>query len=649
MSITSDMANTPTRQSSPSSRPERRRQILLVAVGVVSVILVGFQLRSFSHGDAPALALLLCALPAHVAVWLTPKFPRIALVVMGVATLISLTGICSWATTFIMCLGQLCLVAFLLFSLHSPQTQRPTATHTAARWWVVTLVVYAVVLAVADGAIDFTAGWDEGTGMSSAERLFLIWAKMVPYFLSYNLMFLAISTGLGVFCSLWGIPNSTWADRFERIRHPKHGVMLIAASAVSVCFVLNNMADNGIDLEWVAVLVLAAALPVSIRFPRLAAIVLAVGSVLTMVANYLAPYDGVRTQVLYLSLAAIVIVVRQPPGRLAPILVGVFLAVFGALALTPYFADSPYVMDPEPGSSLPFLLSESRRVTWPPVFVLLLFLSAVPILIALLLRYVDAYLRARAISAKAANQLKQEELQRKLSEQRSEISGDVHDVLAHSLTVILAQSQAAALLHGEARTRALETVTQVARSSLSDVRSLIERLDEPENPSQPAPNLDDIPTLLSTFTTAGLPVTLEEFGEHVTVESSTGLAAYRIVQESLTNALKHGGAGQPCRVVLDWRGSEPALCLRVSSALDADAPHPGGGTGHGIEGMRIRAAVAGGWMTVGPDGDSWRVFVSLPTQPTPASAEGASSRTVTSGDAGTTAGNAVGHQNGAAS
>ncbi|MDR2255961.1 MAG: histidine kinase [Arthrobacter sp.] len=201
--------------------------------------------------------------------------------------------------------------------------------------------------------------------------------------------------------------------------------------------------------------------------------------------------------------------------------------------------------------------------------------------------------------AQARAELEASEKGRALQDERRGIAGDVHDVLAHSLTVIVAQGEGALVTRGAEQQDAVRRMVDVARASLRDVRALIERLDG-EDTDLPSPGLENLPALLQNVRDAGLSLTSEEFGERLPLGDSTELALYRILQEALTNVLSHGGRGATARLVLDWRGEEPGLSVTLASS-GGDGSGVSHGNGLGIEGMRTRAAVAGGWLTAGPD------------------------------------------------
>ncbi|WP_394163084.1 sensor histidine kinase [Galactobacter valiniphilus] len=239
-----------------------------------------------------------------------------------------------------------------------------------------------------------------------------------------------------------------------------------------------------------------------------------------------------------------------------------------------------------------------------PTTVALAFLQALPLFLlpavlawGLKLTTNVAFERRRLAQARA--ELEASEQDRARQDERRGIAGDVHDVLAHSLTVIVAQGEGALVSQGTEQQDAVRRMVDVARASLRDVRALIERLDG-EDTALPAPGLAHLPGLIQNVRDAGLCLKTEEFGERLPLGDSTELALYRILQEALTNVLTHGGRGATARLVLDWRGEDPGLTVTLASTTTPSAePRPG--TGLGLEGMRTRAAVAGGWLTAGAD------------------------------------------------
>ncbi|PXA71664.1 sensor histidine kinase [Cryobacterium arcticum] len=192
------------------------------------------------------------------------------------------------------------------------------------------------------------------------------------------------------------------------------------------------------------------------------------------------------------------------------------------------------------------------------------------------------------------------ETELRMARERDRIAQDVHDIMAHSLSVIVAQADGARFL-GERRPGAvaesLAAIAESARESLVEVRMLIDSLD-PESDGHSHPTLSDLEPLLQRMRSAGLTVTQTVFGDAGTLTAGQQLAVYRIVQEGLTNALKHGGGSADAQVMFDWRG--PGLSLTLSSGGDA-APADEILLGRGMRGMHERARLAGGWLAAGRD------------------------------------------------
>ena len=200
-------------------------------------------------------------------------------------------------------------------------------------------------------------------------------------------------------------------------------------------------------------------------------------------------------------------------------------------------------------------------------------------------------------------------------EERARIARELHDVIAHHVSMIVLQAGAERrVLDGaNASTRdVLETVEQTGRSALTEMRRLLGMLrgDETE-PLAPQPGLIDVPVLVEQLREAGLPVELEVEGDHRELPVGIELSAYRIVQEALTNALKHA---RDARTLVRVCYGRDSLELEI---VDDGAPaaEPVERGGHGLVGMRERVALYGGSMEAGsrPTG-GFAVRVLLPTQ-----------------------------------
>lgn len=197
-----------------------------------------------------------------------------------------------------------------------------------------------------------------------------------------------------------------------------------------------------------------------------------------------------------------------------------------------------------------------------------------------------------------------------VAEERARIARELHDVVAHSVSVMVIQSDgaASALDEGDAASArtAVRAIGATGRTALGELRRLLGVLGTgaagAAEPYAPLPGIGDLDALVARVRDAGLPVKLEVEGEPREVSQGRALAVYRIVQESLTNTLKHAGTGAGALVRI---GYEPGtLAVQVdddgrgpaaAGALDAD-----GRAGHGLVGMRERTAMFGGTLYAGP-------------------------------------------------
>ena len=234
----------------------------------------------------------------------------------------------------------------------------------------------------------------------------------------------------------------------------------------------------------------------------------------------------------------------------------------------------------------------------------------------------------RAIRAEAA---RDEEARRQVAEERLRIARDLHDIVAHQIAVIGVQAGVAAqqlrTAPDDAET-ALGHVRVASREVLTELGAMLNVLRRPEDaPTEPIPGLDRAPSLFRTFENAGLPLRVTVTGRPRELASSVGLTAYRVLQESLTNAQKHGD-GSMAEVELSW--TEDALQLDVRNQVDGGAGAgptargepsrraavPPTGTGNGLLGMTERAHAVGGSLTA--QRTSGGVFLVRAVLPAPA-------------------------------
>jgi signal transduction histidine kinase len=200
--------------------------------------------------------------------------------------------------------------------------------------------------------------------------------------------------------------------------------------------------------------------------------------------------------------------------------------------------------------------------------------------------------------------------------ERERIAREMHDILAHSMSLVVVQAEAGPVAVRSDPAKAEEvfdTISTTAREALAQLRRALGVLRSAEPGRMPQPDLDALPSLMERVRQAGLAATLEEDGERRPVPADLAATAYRIVQESLTNTVKHAQARQAW-VRLDWRGG----ALRLEIRDDGRGPVGNGDRdgGHGLVGMRERVAAAGGELTTsaGADGTGFRVTATLPLQ-----------------------------------
>lgn len=219
------------------------------------------------------------------------------------------------------------------------------------------------------------------------------------------------------------------------------------------------------------------------------------------------------------------------------------------------------------------------------------FFTVVSVVVMLLVRRVVGDRERRAQVAERERDVAAREA---VVEERARIARELHDVIAHHVSMIVLQAGAerSVLDESNASTReVLETVEQTGRSALTEMRRLLGMLrDDQSDPLTPQPGLDDVPTLVGQLREAGLPVDLTIEGQRRDLPVGIELSGYRIVQEALTNALKHAGTA---RARVSVRYGPDSLELEIADDGGGDSARAPGG-GHGLVGMRERVALYGG-------------------------------------------------------
>lgn len=337
---------------------------------------------------------------------------------------------------------------------------------------------------------------------------------------------------------------------------------------------------------WAALLVLACAIGIS----RLSPVAAMAGGTAVLIGQLLFPSGIFENGAIYLGYAIVIVVVGATGhGRMR--VVALAFAVGAGVSVAGLLSWAQGIGHTDAG----------LRVTF---FIICAGAAAFAWVIGTL---VGVWMRTRRSEqelARATAELRSAEAETMVAGERERIAQDVHDIMANSLAVILAQADGARLLMEERPASvapSLATIADTARASLTEVRVLIETLvGSPDGPAHPG--LSDLDELVERMSDAGLAITVERFGDPVELTTAQQLAVYRIVQEGLTNALKHAGPGAHARLAVDGRGDGIVLSLASRPAIPAARPAPNT-SGRGLIGMRERARFAGGWLDAGVDED----------------------------------------------
>ena len=228
-----------------------------------------------------------------------------------------------------------------------------------------------------------------------------------------------------------------------------------------------------------------------------------------------------------------------------------------------------------------------------------------------------ARVRQLALTRDRAEQAVREREQRTalaVADERARIAREMHDVVAHSLSVIIAQADGGRFVAAQKPERAAEvlgTIGETGRAALADMRSLLGVLrQEDETSFGPQPGPEQLPDLLERVRAAGLEVTLESEGDLDALPQAVGMSVFRLAQEALTNVLKHAGPGASALVRL-VRGPEGLVLEVIDDGQGTDPDSDG--LGHGLTGMRERMSVLGGTLQAGPlPSRGYRVRATVP-------------------------------------
>ncbi|MFG1998711.1 sensor histidine kinase [Spirillospora sp. NPDC048911] len=228
-----------------------------------------------------------------------------------------------------------------------------------------------------------------------------------------------------------------------------------------------------------------------------------------------------------------------------------------------------------------------------------------------------AYTRSVEERAERLERERDNEVQMAMAAERARIARELHDVVAHNVSVIVVQADGAsyAIETDTARAKeALEAISATGRQALAEMRRLLGVLREggDAGPYAPQPGVDQLGDLVEQVRASGLPLDFEVTGAPRRMSDGRQLTIYRIVQEGLTNALKHGGPRAAARVRLHY-GDEAVEVRITDDGRGAAATNDG--RGHGLAGMRERAAVYGGTVEAGPrQGGGFEVIARIPAR-----------------------------------
>ncbi|MGW6370749.1 sensor histidine kinase [Streptomyces niveus] len=230
-----------------------------------------------------------------------------------------------------------------------------------------------------------------------------------------------------------------------------------------------------------------------------------------------------------------------------------------------------------------------------------------------------AYLAAVEERARRAEESRDGEARRRVAEERVRIARELHDLVAHQITLANAQATVAAHLFDirpEQTRKSLRELVETTGHALDELRStvgLLRQSGDTAGPAEPAPGLSRLPALLASFRGAGLEVSVEQEGTARPLAPGVDLTAYRIVQEALTNVTKHAATGT-ARVHLAW--NRDRVTVTVADDGEGAVAVPGRAPGYGLIGMRERATAAGGQLSAGrrPEG-GFLVSAELPLPP----------------------------------
>ncbi len=405
-------------------------------------------------------------------------------------------------------------------------------------------------------------------------------------------------------------------------------ILVLASEPIVTSMGPAEAIDDAVVVWWTGSAVMVAGLLVQHRWPLPALLLAGIGAV----GHQVSPYIEFPTLLdLAVPITLYTVASRARSRWISVIAVGVLVVAEYAVNLVSLASAAAYVTV----DKYPELLKAGKAVTraaQPPESLMSLLTSAAGsglsamLVLGLAVAFGDSTRSRRAhlqtIEQRAAD-LEREQHQRialATAAERARISRELHDVVAHSLSVIVAQAQAAVAAqrrHPERTTQAMREVITVGRDSLSEMRRLVGAFGPEQDSDQglaPQPGLGALAPLVDRVRAAGTPVRLDIDGQLAALPAGVDLSAYRIVQEALTNKLKHAGAGAQASVHLAFRPGYVDVEVTDDGAVrpaDPAIEH-----GNGLRGIAERVTLLGGHLTVGPGQDGgFVVRARLPIRP----------------------------------
>jgi signal transduction histidine kinase len=333
--------------------------------------------------------------------------------------------------------------------------------------------------------------------------------------------------------------------------------------------------------------------------PEIVIVIMAIGSVLPIAVAYRYPTFGWRIGFVMLFVGAI----NATPREVWPwnaVQIPLFLLVMLRLAST---RGTAVTVGATVLSLVPSLIYTPGVNKWGPAVLL--------VAVAAIGDIVYRRRRTRQLIAEKEELTELERAKRAVLEERTRIAREMHDVVAHHMSMIAVRAETAPFRVtglSEPAQEELAAIAAAARSALTEMRRLLGvlRAEEETVRTAPQPGLAELAGLVETARSAGVPVTLK-LPETSSIPETVGLTAYRIVQEALANAARHA-PGQPVSVDVQVRPDELEIAIRNRRAAGVAA----GSSGHGLVGMRERATLLGGSLTAAAGDSDFVVLARLP-------------------------------------